>query len=81
MSLLVPPPEVPYLGGGTWEGLFEELGTRLPDEYVALMDRYGVKATDLRRHGTMTPEQPDRLMEGVIRSAVPQQAGEGGTAR
>ncbi|WP_185124030.1 hypothetical protein [Streptomyces sp. TLI_185] len=45
------------------------------------MDRYGVKATDLPRHGMMTPEQLDRLMEGVIRSAVPQQAGEGGTAR
>jgi len=58
------------------EGRSEQLGPIL-----ALMDRYGVKATDLRRHGTMTPEQPDRLMEGVIRSAVPQQAGEGGTAR
>lgn len=41
LSLLVPPPEVPYLGGGTWDGLFEELGTRLPAEYVALMNRYG----------------------------------------
>jgi hypothetical protein len=41
LSLLVPPPEVPYLGGGTWEKLFEELGTRLPAEYMALMDRYG----------------------------------------
>lgn len=41
------------------------------------MDRYGVRATDLRRHGAMTPEQLDRLLEGVIRSAVPQAAGEG----
>lgn len=41
LSLLVPPPEVPYLGGGRWEDLFERLGTQLPTEYVALMDRYG----------------------------------------
>lgn len=41
LSRLVPPPEVPYLGGGTWEELFEGLGTRLPAEYVALMNRYG----------------------------------------
>ncbi|MFD4259793.1 hypothetical protein ACFWR9_19760 [Streptomyces sp. NPDC058534] len=41
LRLLSPPPERPYLGGGTWEGLFAELGTRLPDEYVRLMDLYG----------------------------------------
>ncbi|MGW0815130.1 SMI1/KNR4 family protein [Streptomyces viridiviolaceus] len=41
LRLLSPPPERPYLGGGTWEGLFAELDTRLPDEYVRLMDVYG----------------------------------------
>lgn len=41
LSLLVPPPEAPYLGGGTWQELSGELGSRLPAEYVALMDRYG----------------------------------------
>ncbi|WP_282704072.1 SMI1/KNR4 family protein [Streptomyces sp. CC219B] len=41
LRLLVPPPEAPYLGGGTWEGLFTELGVRLPREYMALMDTYG----------------------------------------
>lgn len=51
------------------------------DPILALMDRYGLKAADLRRHGAMTPEQLDRLLEGVIRSAVPQETGEGGTAR
>ncbi|MCX5047951.1 MULTISPECIES: hypothetical protein [unclassified Streptomyces] len=51
--------------------------TEQPDPVRALMDRYGVRATDLRRHGAMTPEQLDRLLEGVIRSAVPQAAGEG----
>lgn len=51
------------------------------DPIRALMDRYGVKATDLRRHGAVTPEQLDRLLEGVIRSAVPQEAYEGDTVR
>ncbi|WP_019059875.1 SMI1/KNR4 family protein [Streptomyces prunicolor] len=41
LRLLSPPPERPYLGGGTWEGLFAELGTRLPTEYVELMEVYG----------------------------------------
>lgn len=41
LRLLVPPPRVPALGRGTWEGLFEELGTVLPHEYVALMNAYG----------------------------------------
>jgi hypothetical protein len=41
LRLLVPPPEAPYAGGGTWKDLFAELGTRLPAEYVALMDLYG----------------------------------------
>ena len=51
------------------------------DPILALMDRYGLKAADLRRHGAMTAEQLDRLLEGVIRSAVPQRTGEGGSAR
>ncbi|WP_143267679.1 SMI1/KNR4 family protein [Amycolatopsis alba] len=38
---LVPPPEAPYLGEGSWEELFERLGTRLPTEFVALTERYG----------------------------------------
>ncbi|MFI2414271.1 SMI1/KNR4 family protein [Streptomyces sp. NPDC018947] len=41
LRLLSPPPERPYLGDGTWEGLFAELGTRLPREYVELMAEYG----------------------------------------
>ncbi|MTE19068.1 hypothetical protein F0L17_07980 [Streptomyces sp. TRM43335] len=41
LTRLVPPPATPYLGDGTWEWLFAELGTRLPDEYVTLMERYG----------------------------------------
>jgi hypothetical protein len=34
LRLLVPPPAAPYLGDGSWERLFDELGTRLPAEYV-----------------------------------------------
>jgi hypothetical protein len=41
LRLLSPPPEHPYLGDGTWEGLFAELGTQLPREYVELMEVYG----------------------------------------
>ncbi|MFJ9412853.1 hypothetical protein ACIRPT_01665 [Streptomyces sp. NPDC101227] len=41
LRLLSPPPRTPYLGGGTWEALFGELGTRLPGEYVTLMTEYG----------------------------------------
>ncbi len=41
LRLLVPPPDAPFLGGGTWERLYEDLGTSLPAEYVALMNLYG----------------------------------------
>ncbi|MFI9045367.1 SMI1/KNR4 family protein [Streptomyces sp. NPDC053427] len=41
LRLLSPPPGTAYLGGGTWEGLFAELGTRLPAEYLTLMSEYG----------------------------------------
>ncbi|WP_413800238.1 hypothetical protein [Streptomyces iranensis] len=57
LRLLSPPPEAPYLGGGTWEGLFEELGTRLPREYVALLDLYGAGCWSgwLRFHTPLRP--------------------------
>ncbi|MEU3839338.1 hypothetical protein AB0E88_04830 [Streptomyces sp. NPDC028635] len=41
------------------------------DPLLALMDRYGVRATDLRMHGSLTREQLERLLEGVLRSVVP----------
>ena len=41
LTALVPPPEAPRRGKDSWEELFEVLGTRLPADYVALMDRYG----------------------------------------
>ncbi|MGW1028842.1 SMI1/KNR4 family protein [Streptomyces sp. NPDC002577] len=41
LTTLVPPPENPYLGEGSWEELYEKLGTRLPAEFVTLMERYG----------------------------------------
>ncbi|MGW5867174.1 SMI1/KNR4 family protein [Streptomyces sp. NPDC055239] len=41
LALLSPPPAEPYLGGGSWQTLFAELGTDLPREYVTLMERYG----------------------------------------
>ncbi|MFF9218695.1 hypothetical protein [Streptomyces viridosporus] len=41
------------------------------DPVLALMDRYGVKSTDLRMHGSLTREQVERLLEGILRSVVP----------
>ncbi|MEU0883009.1 SMI1/KNR4 family protein [Lentzea sp. NPDC005914] len=38
---LVVPPAKPNLGGLSWEWLYGELGTRLPSDYVALMECYG----------------------------------------
>jgi len=41
LRLLIPPPTSPYLGEGTWNDVFDELGTPLPSEYVTLMNLYG----------------------------------------
>lgn len=41
LRALVTPPEKPVLGSQTWEWLYGELGTRLPADYVALMEVYG----------------------------------------
>jgi transcriptional regulator with XRE-family HTH domain len=41
------------------------------DPVLALMDRYGVNSADLRMHGSLTREQLERLLEGVLRSVVP----------
>ncbi|CAM5655482.1 hypothetical protein ACFUV2_28030 [Streptomyces pilosus] len=45
------------------------------DPVLALMDRYGVRSTDLRMHGSLTREQLERLLEGVLRSVVPPEGG------
>jgi hypothetical protein len=44
-----------------------------PDPVAALMDRYGVKAADLRHHDTLSRQQLERILEGVLRSALPQE--------
>lgn len=41
------------------------------DPLQALMDRYGVRGTDLRAHGSMSRRQLERLLEGVLRSVLP----------
>ena len=38
---LVPPPADPYLGDGSWDEVFGQLGSRLPTEYIQLMKAYG----------------------------------------
>lgn len=41
LAALVPPPRTPVLGKHDWHWLYQRLGTRLPKEYVHLMERYG----------------------------------------
>ncbi|MGW5673555.1 SMI1/KNR4 family protein [Streptomyces sp. NPDC003860] len=41
LTALVPPPAAPQLGERSWQWLHERLGTRLPGEYVRLMETYG----------------------------------------
>lgn len=41
------------------------------DPLQALMEKHGVVATDLRRHGSLTPEQIEELLVSVLRSVVP----------
>jgi transcriptional regulator with XRE-family HTH domain len=43
------------------------------DPVDALMAKFGVKAMDLRHHGTMTKDQLEMLLEGVIKSVVPRE--------
>lgn len=40
------------------------------DPVQALLDQYGVRATDLRAHGSMNRDQLERLLKSVIRSVV-----------
>lgn len=41
------------------------------DPVQALMQKYGVVATDMRHHGALTPEQLEMLLAGVIKSVMP----------
>ncbi|WP_108934597.1 hypothetical protein [Streptomyces ardesiacus] len=45
--------------------------TPATDPVQALMQKYGVVATDLRHHGTLTAEQLETLLAGVIKSVMP----------
>ncbi|WP_330460744.1 SMI1/KNR4 family protein [Streptomyces sp. NBC_00820] len=41
LRVLLPPPSHPYLGEADWAWVYEQLGTRLPAEYVTLVETYG----------------------------------------
>ncbi|GAA2439117.1 hypothetical protein [Streptomyces glaucus] len=41
------------------------------DPVTALMEKFGIKAMDLRHHGSMTRGQLENLLEGVIKSVMP----------
>ncbi|CAL9631420.1 hypothetical protein SUDANB105_06093 [Streptomyces sp. enrichment culture] len=69
LRLLAPPPAEPYLGDATWEQLFAELGTRLPREYVELLEVYGAGAFSewLRLHTPLrTGERRFTTLAGEI---------------
>jgi transcriptional regulator with XRE-family HTH domain len=51
--------------------LVAQLESRELDPVDALLRKYGVQSTDLRQHGSMTPEALERLLEGVIQSVMP----------
>ncbi|MFJ6071704.1 hypothetical protein ACIQFU_12820 [Streptomyces sp. NPDC093065] len=55
--------------------LLDKLEHPESDPVLALMDRYGVRSADLRVHGSLTREQLERLLEGVLRSVVPPDGG------
>lgn len=72
LRLLVPPPAKPYLGDGSWEQLFKELGTRLPTDYIELLDTYGAGCwsewlnfvTPLRTNGRGFAYHANEVLDG-----------------
>ncbi|MEU3296672.1 hypothetical protein ABZ722_30560 [Streptomyces longwoodensis] len=47
------------------------------DPIQALLDKYGVKAADMRAHGNVSKEQLAALLEGVVKSVIPPKGGKG----
>ncbi|WP_433512850.1 SMI1/KNR4 family protein [Nonomuraea sp. CA-143628] len=41
LTTLVPPPPSPVFGIRAWDEVFADIGMRLPDDYVAFIERYG----------------------------------------
>lgn len=71
LSLLTPPPTSPYLGSGSWEALFTELGTTLPTEYVQLMERYGAGCwSEWLRFLTPLRRSPQRRFVSHVRDVT-----------
>ncbi|MET7289957.1 hypothetical protein [Streptomyces sp. NPDC005573] len=63
------------------QALLPALRTLETDPLQALMDRCGVRGTDLRAHGAPSRRQLERLVEGVLRSVLPDGPDEGATSR
>lgn len=51
------------------------------DPMKALMKQLGVREIDMRRHGSMTPQELERLLRGVILSVLPPEGHKGDTRR
>ncbi|GLV88411.1 hypothetical protein Slala03_81000 [Streptomyces lavendulae subsp. lavendulae] len=54
--------------------ILRALDTTETDPVLALMEKYGVKALDLR-HSPLTPQQLDQLLAGVLHSVLPPREG------
>ncbi|WP_055588388.1 SMI1/KNR4 family protein [Streptacidiphilus griseoplanus] len=67
LRLLSPPPARPYLGDGDWADLHAELGTRLPQEYLTLMELYGSGCWSnwLRFHTPLRTDDKRRFLRHV----------------
>ncbi|WP_377268086.1 SMI1/KNR4 family protein [Peterkaempfera sp. SMS 1(5)a] len=67
LRLLTPPPARPYLGGGSWADLHRELGIRLPQEYLTLMELYGAGCWNnwLRFRTPLRTEEGRRFLRQV----------------
>ncbi|MFI7037880.1 SMI1/KNR4 family protein [Microbispora rosea] len=61
LTVLVPPPATPVFGTRNWDEVFADLGLRLPDDYVAFVERYGscqfARWLGINDERMLTPEQ------------------------
>lgn len=69
LKSLVPPPANPSLNAGNWETLYEALGTKLPDDFVALISDYGAGRFFIFLH-PFSPFSEERPMHKMVKEAL-----------
>src|SRR5687768_1803331 len=58
LTALLPPPDAPVTGDRSWDWSLAKLGTRLPTEYIALMDTYGCGQSRSGRNRAVSCSSP-----------------------